>query len=190
GAKEIAQCVALARQVDVAIVTAGWDHVSEAEGFDRDFAMSPEVEALLLAVAAAQPKTVVVLTAGGNLDMSRFIDRVPAVLHAFYPGEAGGQALAEILLGQVNPSGRLPATFEKRVEDRSSFGCYFDADGDQRVLLEDGIFTGYRHFDRAGIEPRFAFVFGLSYTTFRHAVLRLTREQRGAGPRLERKIEL
>ncbi|MEO8182261.1 MAG: glycoside hydrolase family 3 C-terminal domain-containing protein [Deltaproteobacteria bacterium] len=190
GAKEIAECVALARAADVAIVTAGWDHVSEAEGFDRDFAMNPEVEALLLAVAAAQPKTVVVLTAGGNLDMSRFIDRVPAVLHAFYPGEAGGQALAEILLGQVNPSGRLPATFEKRAEDRSSFGSYFDADGDQRVVLEDGIFTGYRHFDRSGIEPRFAFGFGLSYTTFRHAALSLSRERLGAGQSLELHVEV
>jgi beta-glucosidase len=190
GAQQIAECVALARKADVAIVTAGWDHVSEAEGFDRDFAMNPEVEALLLAVAAVQPKTVVVLTAGGNLDMSRFIDRVPAVLHAFYPGEAGGQALAEILLGKVNPSGRLPATFEKRVEDRSSFSSYFDVDGDQRVALEDGIFTGYRHFDRAGIEPRFAFGFGLSYTTFRHGGLSLSRERLGAGQSLELSVEV
>jgi beta-glucosidase len=190
GAKEIAECVALARQADVAIVTGGWDHVSEAEGFDRDFAMNPEVEALLLAVAEAQPKTVVVLTAGGNLDMNRFIDRVPAVLHAFYPGEAGGQALAEILFGQVNPSGRLPATFEKRVEDRSSFSSYFDADGDQRVKLEDGIFTGYRHFDRARIEPRFAFGFGLSYTTFQHSGLKLSRERLSAGQSLELSLDV
>jgi beta-glucosidase len=190
GAKEIAECVALARQADVAIVTGGWDNVSEAEGFDRDFAMNPEIEALLLAVAAAQPKTVVVLTAGGNLDMNRFIDRVPAVLHAFYPGEAGGQALAEILFGQVNPSGRLPATFEKRVEDRSCFGSYFDSDGDQRVVLEDGIFTGYRHFDRTGIEPRFAFGFGLSYTTFRHSGLRLSHERLSAGQDLELSVDV
>jgi beta-glucosidase len=190
GAKEIAECVALARRADVAIVTGGWDHVSEAEGFDRDFAMNPEVEALLLAVAEAQPRTVVVLTAGGNLDMNRFVDRVPAVLHAFYPGEAGGQALAEILFGRVNPSGRLPATFEKRVEDRSSFGSYFDADGDQRVKLEDGIFTGYRHFDRARIEPRFAFGFGLSYTTFQHSGLKLSRERLSAGQSLELSLDV
>lgn len=190
GAKEIAECVALARRADVAIVTGGWDHVSEAEGFDRDFAMNPEVEALLLAVAEAQPKTAVVLTAGGNLDMSRFIERVPAVLHAFYPGEAGGQALAEILFGRVNPSGKLPATFEKRVEDRSSFSSYFDADGDQRVKLEDGIFTGYRHFDRAHIEPRFAFGFGLSYTTFQHSGLKLSRERLSAGQSLELSLDV
>lgn len=186
----IAECVALARRADVAIVTGGWDHVSEAEGFDRDFAMNPEVESLLLQVAAVQPKTVVVLTAGGNLDMSRFIERVPAVLHAFYPGEAGGQALAEILIGKVNPSGRLPATFEKRVEDRSCFNSYFDHDRDDRVVLEDGIFTGYRHFDRSGIEPRFAFGFGLSYTTFRHSGLSVSKERAGAGQALEVSLDV
>jgi len=190
GKKEIAECVALAAQADVAVVTGGWDQVSEAEGFDRDFSMNPEVEALLLAVAAAQPKSIVVLTAGGNLEMSRFIERVPAVLHAFYPGEAGGQALAEILFGVVNPSGRLPATFEKREEDRSSFGSYHDADGDGRVTLEDGIFTGYRHFDRSGIEPRFAFGFGLSYTSFRHSGLSLSKQELSSGQSLELSLEV
>ncbi|HVZ31643.1 MAG TPA: glycoside hydrolase family 3 C-terminal domain-containing protein, partial [Polyangiaceae bacterium] len=190
GAKEIAECVALARRADVAIVTAGWDNVSEAEGFDREFAMSPEIESLVAAVATAQPNTVVVLTAGGNLDMSRFIERVPAVLHAFYPGESGGQALAEIIFGKVNPSGRLPATFEKRAEDRSSYGSYHDSDNDRRVALEDGIFTGYRHFDRSGIEPRFAFGFGLSYTSFRYSGLELSERRLRAGQSVEVSVDV
>lgn len=182
GAAETAQCVELARRADVAIVTAGWDNVSEAEGFDRDFSMNPELENMLVQVAEAQPNTVVVLTAGGNLDMSRWVDRVRGVLHAFYPGQAGGQALAEIIFGLVNPSAKLPATFEKRPEDRSSFDCYRDDDGDARVALVDGIFGGYRHFDRSGITPRYPFGFGLSYTTFAYSELalsarRLTRGQ-------------
>jgi beta-glucosidase len=181
GAAETAECVALARRADIAIVTAGWDNVSEAEGFDRDFSMNPEVERLLLEVAEAQPNTVVVLTAGGNLDMSRWIDRVRGVLHAFYPGQAGGQALAEILFGVVNPSGKLPATFEKHAEDRGSFDCYFDADGDDRIELTDGIMSGYRHFDQHGIEPRFPFGFGLSYTSFGLSELSLSSAQLGAG---------
>jgi beta-glucosidase len=184
GAAETAKCVALARRADLAIVTAGWDNVSEAEGFDRDFAMNPALERMLVEVAAAQPNTVVVLTAGGNLDMSGWIDRVRAVLHAFYPGQAGGQALAEIIFGVVNPSGKLPATFEKRPEDRGSFPHYFDHDGDDRVTLGDGIFSGYRHFDRHGIEPRFAFGFGLSYTTFRLSNLRLSSRKIAAGQTL------
>jgi beta-glucosidase len=185
GAAETAKCVALARRADVAIVTAGWDNVSEAEGFDRDFAMNPELENLLVEVAKVQPNTVVVLTAGGNLDMSRWIERVRAVLHAFYPGQAGGQALAEIIFGAINPSGKLPVTFEARAEDRGSFACYFDPDNDGRIELSDGIFSGYRHFDREGIAPRFAFGYGLSYTKFRFSDLRLSSNHIAAGDSLE-----
>jgi beta-glucosidase len=184
GAAETAKCVALARRADLAVVTAGWDNVSEAEGFDRDFSMNPEIENMLIEVAQAQPNTLVVLTAGGNLDMSRWIDRVRAVLHAFYPGQAGGQALAEIIFGVVNPSGKLPASFEARAEDRGSFASYFDPDGDGRIELSDGIFSGYRHFDREGIAPRFAFGFGLSYTTFRFSDLRLSSARIAAGDSL------
>jgi len=184
GAAETAKCVALARRADVAIVTAGWDNVSEAEGFDRDFAMNPEIENMLIEVAKAQPDTVVVLTAGGNLDMSRWIERVRGVIHAFYPGQAGGQALAEVVFGVVNPSGKLPATFEARAEDRGSFDCYFDADDDGRIQLSDGIFSGYRHFDRSGIRPRYPFGFGLSYTTFQLSDLALSAARIGAGQTL------
>lgn len=190
GAAETAECVQLARRADVAIVTAGWDHVSEAEGFDRDFAMNPELENMLVRVAEAQPNTVVVLTAGGNLDMSRWIDRVKGVLHAFYPGQAGGRALAEILFGLVNPSAKLPATFEKRPEDRSSFDSYRDDDGDRRVALSDGVFTGYRHFDRSGIAPRFPFGFGLSYTTFAYSDLSLSTERLAPGQSLGVRLEV
>lgn len=181
GAAETAQCVALARRADVAIVTAGWDNVSEAEGFDREFSMNPEIENMLIEVAQAQPNTLVVLTAGGNLDMSRWIDRVRGVLHAFYPGQAGGQALAEIIFGVVNPSAKLPATFEAQAEDRGSHASYFDPEGDGRIELRDGIFSGYRHFDREGIAPRFAFGFGLSYTSFRFSDLSLSSARIPAG---------
>jgi beta-glucosidase len=185
GAAETAKCVALARRADIAVVTAGWDNVSEAEGFDRGFAMNPEIENMLLEVARVQPNTIVVLTAGGNLDMSRWIDRVRGVLHAFYPGQAGGQALAEIIFGAVNPSGKLPATFEARAEDRGSFDSYFDSDGDGRIELTDGIFSGYRYFDREGIAPRFAFGFGLSYTKFSFSDLSLSSPRIAAGAALD-----
>jgi beta-glucosidase len=185
GLAQTEACVALARRADLAIVTAGWDNVSEAEGFDRELCMNPELENMLVRVTEAQPNTLVVLTAGGNLDMSRWIDRAAAVLHAFYPGESGGQALAEIIFGLVNPSAKLPASFEHRESDRSSFGCYNDDDGDGRVVLEDGIFTGYRHLDRSGIAPLFAFGFGLSYTTFAYSELRLSAAHLPAGQALQ-----
>jgi beta-glucosidase len=173
--QEIARCVALAKQADLAVVCVGFDNVSEGEGFDRRFAMHEQLERLVVEVSRVQPNTVVVLTAGGNLDMQPWLDGVRGLLFASYPGQEGGQAVAEILFGEVNPSGKLPATFEKRLEDRSSYASYHDDDGDHRVQLVDGIFTGYRHMDRVRIEPQFPFGFGLSYTTFTYENLELSK---------------
>jgi beta-glucosidase len=99
---------------------------------------------------------------------------IPGLLFVGYPGQEGGTAIAEILTGRVNPSGKLPATFEERLEDRSSYPCYHDDDHDLHVALSDGIFTGYRHADRAHIEPQFCFGFGLSYTQFFYERLTLS----------------
>ncbi len=156
----------VARASDTVIFCGGFSSQTEGEAYDRSFAMQAEQEELLLALAEVNPRIVVVLTGGGNVDMRRWLDRVPGLLMAWYPGQEGGTALAEILAGVVNPSGRLPVTFERRWEDRSSFACYHDADGDRRVLLADGVFTGYRHHDRTGVPPQFPFGFGLSYTAF------------------------
>ena len=156
------------------MVCVGFDDVTEGESFDRPFAMPPELEQLVIEVAQAQPNTVVVLTAGGNVDMRRWLGLVKGLLFAFYPGQEGGRAIAEILLGRVNPSGKLPVTFEKRLEDRSSFHSYHDEDADLRVRLDDGVFTGYRHTDARSIEPQFPFGFGLSYTTFAYENLSLS----------------
>jgi beta-glucosidase len=186
----LADCVAAARRSDAAVVCVGFDAITESEGYDRDFRMSDQLEKLVVAVAEAQPNSVVVLTGGGNLDMSSWIERVRGVLHAWYPGQAGGQAIAEILFGIHNPSGRLPATFEKRLEDRSSFDCYHDADGDRRVQLSDGIFMGYRHFDQEGIQPRFPFGFGLSYTSFEYEALELSSATLSPGEELALWVEV
>jgi beta-glucosidase len=180
----LAECVELAQAADVAVACVGFDRVTESEGYDRSFALSDEVERMLRAVVEAQPNTLVVLTAGGNVDMSGWIDRAAAVLHAWYPGQAGGQAIAEILFGDVEPSGRLPASFEKRLEDGASFHSYHDDDGDRRVALTEGLFTGYRHFDARGIEPRFPFGFGLSYTRFELSDLGLSSRELRPGESL------
>jgi beta-glucosidase len=179
--QEVARCVELAEQASLALVCVGFDNVSEGEGFDRRFAMHEELERLVLEVSRAQPNTVVVLTAGGNVDMRPWLDGVRGLLFASYPGQEGGQAVAEILFGKVNPSGKLPATFEKRLEDRSSYCSYHDDDGDLRVQLTDGIFTGYRHVDRTGIEPQFSFGFGLSFTTFIYENLELSKTRLALG---------
>lgn len=160
-----------ARNADAVILCVGFTSKTESEGFDRSFQLPEGVDAFVRDVAAANPRTAVVLFAGGNVDMDGFVDRVPALLHVWYPGQEGGTAIAELVFGRVTPSGKLPATFEKRLEDRSSSNSYHDTDGDKRVALSDGIFGGYRHFDKNGIEPRFPFGYGLSYTTFEYSNL-------------------
>jgi beta-glucosidase len=171
--REIEECVALAEDCDAAIVCVGFDNVSEGEGFDRPFAMNPQLEALVQAVARVQPNCVVVLTSGGNVDMEGWLGAVKGLLFVSYPGQEGGKAVAEVLFGVTNPSGKLPATFERRLEDRSSADAYHDDDHDKRVALSDGIFTGYRHVDRSRVAPRFCFGYGLSYTRFGYEALSL-----------------
>lgn len=180
--RQITECARLAESADAAVICVGFDHVSEGEGFDRPFAMPDQLERLVLEVSRVQPNSVVVLTAGGNVDLSRFIDQVRGLLFAGYPGQEGGRAIAELLFGVVNPCAKLAVTFEQRLRDRSSFDCYHDDDHDLAVQLSDGIFTGYRHADRYGIEPRFPFGFGLSYTRFDYDALSLSQYEieRGA----------
>jgi beta-glucosidase len=103
--------------------------------------------------------------------MTKWIDDVPAILHAWYPGQEGGTALAQILFGDYSPSGKLPVSFERRWEDNPTFHSYYPAEGEKRVQYSEGVFVGYRHFDRSEEKPLFAFGYGLSYTTFAYSKL-------------------
>jgi beta-glucosidase len=103
-----------------------------------------------------------------------FESPIPAVLHAWYPGQEGGTALAQILFGDYSPSGKLPASFEPRWEDSPTFHSYYPPKGGSRVQYSEGVFVGYRHFDRSEIKPLFAFGYGLSYTTFAYSKLSVT----------------
>jgi beta-glucosidase len=103
-----------------------------------------------------------------------WVDRVPAVLEVWYPGQELGNALADVLFGEVNPSGKLPTTFPRRLQDNPAFLNYPGENGE--VLYGEGLFVGYRYYDRKGIEPRFVFGHGLSYTRFRYGELRLDRD--------------
>jgi beta-glucosidase len=136
----------------------------DGEGADRDYSLSAEQNELIQTVASLNRKTILVLESGGNVAMSGWIDHIPALLDAWYPGQGGGQAIAEILFGDVNPSGHLPDTFEKDWPDSPAFGHYPGQKGS--VEYSEGIYVGYRWYDKKKIEPRFPFGFGLSYTTF------------------------
>ena len=115
------------------------------------------------AVAAANPRTIVVVNAASPVDMP-WCDDVAAILQAWFPGEEWGNALADVLSGDASPSGKLPTTFPARIEDAPAFKTYPGADG--QVFYDEGVFVGYRWYDDRQIEPRFCFGHGLSYTTF------------------------
>lgn len=168
-----AHAVAAAKKCDVAVIFAGLNKYYEGEGVDRqDMNLPAGQDELIEAVAAANPRTIVVLINGTPLDMRKWVNKVPAVVEAWYPGMEGGNALASVLFGEVNPSGKLPDTFPAKLEDNPSYGNYPGADN--KVLYGEGIFVGYRHYDARKIAPLFPFGHGLSYTTFAYKNLAVT----------------
>jgi beta-glucosidase len=166
-----AEAKQMAARADAVVVAAGFGPETESEGADRTFGLPPGQDELISEMAAANRNTIVVVTSGGGLDTSGWLERVPALIEAWYPGQEGGTALAEIISGAVNPSGRLPVTFERRWEDNPVHDSYYPADGTNRVEYKEGVFVGYRGYERAGTKPLFPFGYGLSYTTFRYANL-------------------
>ena len=164
----------MAAKADAVVVAAGFDHETESEGADRTFSLPTGQDELISEMAAANRNTVVVVTSGGGTDMSGWVERVPAVVQAWFPGQEGGTALAEILLGDVNPSGRLPVTFERRWEDNPVHASYYPAGDDKRVEYSEGVFVGYRGYEKNNTRPLFPFGHGLSYTTFKYDGLKVT----------------
>lgn len=171
----LAQAVELARRCETALVFAGYPDGFESEGVDRSHINLPgRQDELIAAVAAANPRTVVVLNAGSPVAMP-WLDQVAAVVEAYYPGQENGNAVASVLLGEVNPSGKLPVTFPRRIEDSPAFinaaypGC-------REVRYGEGIFVGYRYFDQVNTAPLFPFGHGLSYTTFAYSDLKVAKK--------------
>lgn len=140
-------------------------------GGDRDrLTLHPDDEALIQAIAAVNPQTIVAIMGGSGVIMEAWRERVPAILMLWYPGMEGGHAMADILLGRVNPSGKLPLVIPKRAEDLP----FFDKNATE---IEYDLWHGYRKLERDGNTPAFSFGFGLSYTSYRYANLTLTRNQ-------------
>ena len=171
----------LAADVDAVVVAAGFDASTESEGADRTFRLPPGQDELIREMAAVNARTIVVMTSGGAVDTTGWLDRVPALLQAWFPGQEGGTAVAEILLGDVNPSGRLPATFERRWEDNPVYDYYYPEPGTLKTVYTEGVFFGYRGFEREGVAPLFPFGHGLSYTTFEYGELSVSPETTGDG---------
>lgn len=164
----------LAARADAVILCVGFNPTTEGEGFDRTFRLPAGQNELIRQIVSANRNTIVVLTAGGSVDMTPWLDQVPALLHAWYPGEQGGRALAQIVFGEFSPSGKLPASFERQWEDNPTFHSYYPAKGEKRVKYSEGVFLGYRYYDHSDVKPLFPFGFGLSYTTFSYSNLSVT----------------
>ncbi|MGA2723224.1 MAG: glycoside hydrolase family 3 C-terminal domain-containing protein [Bryobacteraceae bacterium] len=178
------QAVELARKSDAAIVVAGYSSSLESEGFDRASMDLPAgQDELIEAVAAANKNTIVVIVAGAPVTMTKWIGRVPAVVEAWYGGQEAGHAIGDILFGAQNPSGKLPVTFPKQWSDSPAYGHY---PGDNlHVTYEEGIYVGYRGFDKRNIEPLFPFGHGLSYTKFDYSALKIAPAKVAAGEQVE-----
>jgi beta-glucosidase len=164
----------IAHSADAVVLAMGFDATSETEDWDRTFALPPGQNELIQRILAANPKTLVVVTSGGAVDTSEWLGQTPALLQAWYPGQEGGTALAEIVFGDVNPSGKLPATFERRAQDNPTYTSYHPQPGGNRVPYEEGVFVGYRGYEKNGAQPLFPFGFGLSYTSFEYSDLKVT----------------
>jgi beta-glucosidase len=164
----IKEAVKTARSADVALLYLALPESKESEGYDRsDLDLTPQQVALIKSVTAIQPKTVVILNNGAPVVMGEWIDDTAAVLEAWMMGQAGGGAIADILFGKVNPSGRLAETFPLKLVDTPAFINFPGGNGE--VRYGEGLFIGYRYYDAKQVPVQFPFGYGLSYTTFSYS---------------------
>jgi beta-glucosidase len=169
----IDEAVAVAESSDVALLYVALPGYKESEGYDRaDMDLTEQEVALIQAVAAVQPKTVVILNNGSAVTMGEWIEGVPAVLEAWMMGQAGGGAIADVLLGRVNPSGKLAETYPLCIEHTPAYLNYPGENG--KVRYGEGLYIGYRYYEAKGMDVLFPFGYGLSYTTFSYSNLRVS----------------
>jgi beta-glucosidase len=165
---------------DAVVIATGTNYENEGEGADHGFDLPDQQADLISAVTKANPNTIVVMHGGGVANMQPWAKKVGATLQAWFPGQQGGQALAEILYGKVNPSGKLPITIDKQIEDNASYASYPDPSqyrGDNaltELTYDEGLYLGYRAYDKKHTKPLYPFGFGLSYTTFGYSDMKLS----------------
>jgi len=169
----IDEAVTVAREADVALLYVALPAFKESEGYDRpDLHLTEQQVALIQAVAAAQSQTVVILNNGSAVTMDPWIEDVPAVVEAWMMGQAGGGAIADVLFGVVNPSGKLAETFPRRLEDTPAVLNYPGENG--AVRYGEGMYIGYRYYDVKDLDVLYPFGYGLSYTSYAYSNLRVS----------------
>ena len=174
----VAQNAKALKSATAVVVCVGFDASTEREGHDRIFELPYGQGQFINEIAAVNPNVIVVVNAGGGFEMESWMDSAKAILLAWYPGQKGGQAIAEIISGELSPSGHLPISIERKLEDNPTFASYYHnldvttrKSPYKRVNYKEGIFLGYRGYDRKEVKPLFPFGFGLSYTTFEYSNL-------------------
>ena len=178
------EAVELAKMADAVVVAVGFTGETESEGSDRTFGLPWGQDALIQAVAAVNPHTIVTLTGGVGMDTRGWLDKVPALLDVYYPGQEGGTAIADVIWGKHNPEGKLPVSFDRSWEEDPSYAYYYPVKGADTTLhvtepgkpavdyviphvkYDDKLMVGYRYWTTTGKHPLFPFGFGLSYTKF------------------------
>ena len=167
-----AEAVAVAAQADAVILVVGDNARVESEGFDRTtLDLPPGQDELIAAVAKANHNTVVVFNAGAPVNVSRWVQDVPALVDAWFGGQEMGHAVADVLFGEVNPSGKLPFSYVNEMKESPGYGNY--PGENLHMKYAEGIYVGYRYFDKHGIAPQFPFGYGLSYTNFGYSDLKI-----------------
>ncbi|MBE3139980.1 MAG: glycoside hydrolase family 3 C-terminal domain-containing protein, partial [Thermoplasmata archaeon] len=184
----IADAVKLAKKADVVVLVASLNGEWESEGFDRaDMNLPGAQNELIERVSKANKNTIVVLNVGSPVEMP-WIEKVPAVIQLWYNSQEQGNALADILFGDENPSGKLPTTFPVRLQDNPAYINYPGENG--KVQYGEGIFVGYRYYDKKGVAPLFPFGHGLSYTTFKYSNLHMIKRSITPDQTLTVKVDL
>jgi len=189
------------RSADIVILNIG---TFDSEGWDRSFDLPEELDQKIIRIADLNQNTVVVVNSGSGINMSKWNDKVAAIVYAWYPGQNGALALAEILTGKINPSGKLPISIEKNFKDSPGFGYIPEGeelytgwnDEEEKVrelhdiVYDEGIFIGYRWYEMKNIKPLYSFGFGLSYTSFEYANLEISKSAFHAEEEIVVKFEL
>ncbi|GGM18001.1 glycosyl hydrolase family 3 [Pseudomonas asuensis] len=179
------------KQYDAVVVAAGLNGEYEGEAFDHPFELPEYQSDLIQNLSRANRKTIVVLHGGAGHKMIPWVNTAGAVLEAWYPGQQGGQALAEVMYGDVNPSGKLPISIERNIEDNPAYASYPDImafrgdDPATEMTYSEGLYIGYRGYDRNHIRPLYPFGYGLSYTNFRYGNLKLSSSAMTPGQRIQ-----
>jgi len=183
------EALTAAAKADAAVIVVGRYAKLESEDFDiKSLDLPAGQDELIKAVAKVNQNTIVVINAGGPIIMTKWVAEVPAIVDMWYGGQEGGNAIADVLFGEANPSGKLPVSFVKEWKDSPAYGHY--PGENLQVEYAEGIYVGYRYFDKKKVEPLFPFGYGLSYTKFDYGELKVSPNEAAAGQPVEVSLQL